>query len=99
MGAVIIVLIQLYFWLHLRELSLRANPDDAALTTVAWIGLYPGIYSGVISILTVCILPVAVIAYGIWTLGFSLASFTVLTVGCLLALHSALLLQRIRNRI
>jgi hypothetical protein len=97
-GALIILVIQLYFWIHLRELSSRASRDDFS-SQVAWIGLYKGIYARATTCLTACILPLGVIAFGMWTLGFSLASLCVLILGCLLAVHTAVLLQHILSKI
>ena len=97
-GAGIILVIQLYFWVHLRELSFRASRDDFS-SQVAWIGLYKSIYARAMTCLTACILPLGVIAFGMWTLGFSLASLCVLILGCLLAIDTAIILQRILNEI
>lgn len=97
-GAVIIVLIQLYFWLHLRVLVVRLRPGDDCMK-VAWIGLYPDIPARTVSLLTASTLPVGVIVYGIWTLGFSYSSLVPLTFGVLLAIATAVLLQRVVNRV
>lgn len=97
-GAVIIVVIQLYFWLHLSVLSVRLTPGDDCMK-VAWVGLYPNISARSVSLLTASILPAAVIVYGIWTLGFSYSSLVPLTFGILLAIATAVLLQRVVNRV
>jgi hypothetical protein len=97
-GAVIIVVIQLYFWLHLRTLKQRITYSDAS-RRVAWIGLYPDAFARAVSLLTACILPAAVIVYGIWTLGFSYYSLVPLTFGGLLAIATAVLLRGIVNRV
>jgi hypothetical protein len=39
-GILLILMIQLYFWLLVRELNEKLNPGDAATTEVAWLGLF-----------------------------------------------------------
>jgi hypothetical protein len=95
-GAGIIVIVQLYLWLHLRELSVRVRswaPDD--FIKVAWIGLYADFFARTVSLLTVSILPVAVLLYGRVMLGFSYFVFIALVFGVAFAIASAKLVWRL----
>jgi hypothetical protein len=60
-GMLIILCIQLYFLLHLMELSPKLSPDDPGLE-VPWIGLYPSAVSRLVLITSTLILPVLTIA-------------------------------------
>jgi hypothetical protein len=61
-GALIIVIIQLYFWLHLRVFRARLSPNSPAFN-VAWIGLYADPWARLISLSGVSIFPLGVILY------------------------------------
>jgi hypothetical protein len=61
-GLVIIVAIQLYFYLHLRTFLSRLTPRDLGLD-LAWIGLYPDSFARVTSLFSVSVLPLGVISY------------------------------------
>ncbi len=89
-GAGIIVIVQLYLWLHLRQLSVRVRswaPDD--FIKVVWIGLYPDFFARTVSLLTASILPVAVLLYGRVMLGFSYFVFIALVFGVAFAIATA----------
>jgi hypothetical protein len=61
-GLVIIVAIQLYFYLHLHTFRSRLTPKDPGLD-LAWIGLYPDHFARVISLVSVSVLPLGVTSY------------------------------------
>jgi hypothetical protein len=61
-GAFIIVIIQLYFWLHLRVFRARLSPNSPAFN-VAWIGLYADPWARLISLSSVSVFPLGVIFY------------------------------------
>jgi hypothetical protein len=64
-GVLIILAVQLYFWIHLRELSQKLQPGDAGWE-VAFIGMYTSLPSRIVYFISSCILPVlAVSALGI----------------------------------
>lgn len=74
-GVLLIVGIQIYLWIHLRE-SLRLDPDDPGWD-VAWVGVYRSVYARVAMFITVCILPVgATLSLGIRNLLISSYSLT-----------------------
>jgi hypothetical protein len=64
-GAAIIIVTQLYFWLHLRALYSRMTPSNPGLN-LAWIGLYPDLWSHIVFLISACILPIGVILYGLY---------------------------------
>jgi len=97
-GSLIIVIIQLYFWLHLRSLGSRLVTHDTC-TKIAWIGLYPDIYARIVSFLTASMLPLAVMIYAILALGFSRFSLVPLIFGLLLAIWTSVLLHQIITKI
>lgn len=76
-GTLIIVIIQIYLLLHLRELSTRLKDEDHSFKA-AWIGIYPDLVARTVSLLTTSFLPIAVLVYGIVRLGFSWLVFTTL---------------------
>ena len=96
-GAVIIFVIQLYFWLHLRVLHSRLTATDPG-TKVAWIGLYSGVFARLICILTACMLPLVIMLYGIRTVGFSYFKLGLLAPAAWLAILTAFLLMRIATK-
>jgi hypothetical protein len=55
----LIISIQLYFWMHLREFRAR----NFASSDVAWIGTYNGLTANLVFYLTTVVFPVAVVAY------------------------------------
>ena len=65
-GAVILLIIQLYFWLHLRtfyETFYEYLVSSETGIDIAWIGIYPDLWSRFISLVTVSLLPVVVVGY------------------------------------
>jgi hypothetical protein len=65
-GIILIVVVQLYFWLHVRELSPRLEGGHPGLD-VAWPGLYPSWAAYAVVWGSV----VAVPLYGLWILGLN----------------------------
>jgi hypothetical protein len=64
-GLVVIIGIQFYFWLHLRELASKLRREDPGWQ-VAWIGVYSSGYAKWATIFSACLLPVsAALALGI----------------------------------
>jgi hypothetical protein len=61
-GAVILLIIQLYFWLHLRTFYEYLASSETGID-VAWIGIYSDFWSRVISLITVSLLPVVIVGY------------------------------------
>jgi hypothetical protein len=59
-GIFLILGVFCYYWLHLRELSPRIQPDDAGVD-VAWIGLYPSVSASAVTFISVVIIPVAAV--------------------------------------
>jgi hypothetical protein len=57
-GAIILLSVQLYFWLHLHELVKKIEPA-AEGWDVAWIGLYTARASFAVALISSCILSVA----------------------------------------
>ncbi len=56
-GTTLLLVVQLYFWLNLHELTHRmASPD--ANYDVAWMGLYRSKAAGMVTWVSICILPV-----------------------------------------
>ena len=55
-GTAIIVVIQVYFWLHLRTFHARMTPTDPGLN-LAWIGLYPDLLPRIVSVVSASALP------------------------------------------
>jgi hypothetical protein len=58
-GLVLLFATQFYFWIHLHELSNRIEPSDPGWE-VAWVGVYPSKTAFVATLISSCILPVAV---------------------------------------
>jgi hypothetical protein len=58
-GILLILGVQLYFWLHVAEYRRRAFPR----TDVAWIGAYPQLVSRIVFFLTSAVAPVLVVAF------------------------------------
>lgn len=57
-GTTLLLVVQFYFWLNLHELTRRmASPD--ANYDVAWMGLYRSKTAGIVTWVSICILPVA----------------------------------------
>ena len=61
-GAVILFIIQLYFWLHLRTFYEYLASSESSID-VAWIGIYSDPISRFISLLSVSLLPVVIVGY------------------------------------
>jgi len=59
-GSVIVVAIQLYFWLHLMAFVKRLGNTQ---TGVAWIGLYDGWWAGLVFLASAYALPVFVVGF------------------------------------
>jgi hypothetical protein len=55
-GIALIIGIQLYFWVHLHELSPRLREDDDGWN-VAWIGVYPSIPARAVYLISIIALP------------------------------------------
>ena len=96
-GTLIIVIIQIYLLLHLRELSTRLKGEDHSFKA-AWIGIYPDLIARTVSLLTTSFLPIAVLVYGIVKLGFSWLVFTTLGFGLALAVVTSILLWGLPKR-
>jgi hypothetical protein len=56
-GIILVCLVQLYFLIHLRELTPKIGDGDNG-TEIAWIGLYPSMLSRGVTFLSVVIVPV-----------------------------------------
>ena len=70
-GAVILFIIQLYFWLHLRTFYEYLASSETSID-VAWIGIYSDPMSRFISLLSVSVLPFGIIVYLVfWSDWFS----------------------------
>ena len=67
-GIVIILIVHLYFWIHLRQLCFRLVPHDPAIK-VAWIGFYTDFFGRLGSNLTALILPLGAVLYLAWNQG------------------------------
>lgn len=99
-GAGIIVIVQLYLWLHLRELRVRVRSKTTNdFIKVPWIGLYPDWRALIVSLLTASILPVAVLLYGRVTLDFSPFVFGALVLGVVFAIATGKLLWHLQGNI
>ncbi|MBS0417716.1 MAG: hypothetical protein JSR66_08380 [Proteobacteria bacterium] len=57
-GVILIVCVQIYFWLHLRQFSRRIKSHSPGLG-VAWIGVYGSTLAMVTTLLSACLLPAA----------------------------------------
>lgn len=67
-GSLVLLCIQLYFWLHLHELAGKIKPD-AEGWDVAWIGVYRSVPAIIIVFVSCGLLPVAAaltLSYQIW---------------------------------
>jgi len=62
-GGLIILVTQIYFWLHLRAFDRAFRKEKGVRPAVAWIALYPDRVARVVSITTVSVIPVAVIVF------------------------------------
>lgn len=60
-GLLVVVGLQMYFWLHLRAFASRIQPNDSAWD-VAWIGLYGTRWSRAVLVVSGYVLPVIVVA-------------------------------------
>lgn len=56
-GVMVVLSVQLYFWMHLRELRRRLRPQDEGWN-VAFIGMYPSLPARIVYYATSCVLPV-----------------------------------------
>ena len=61
-GAVLLLAVQLYFWLHLHELTGRIDPASPGWD-VAWIGVYRSMLALVSMLITSCALPFVAALY------------------------------------
>ncbi len=64
-GVAVLLAVQIYFYLHLREFTTRSRAGDEGLR-VAWIGLYPGLGSFFIFSTSIVALPTAVSTLILW---------------------------------
>jgi len=69
-GTVVILAIQIYLWIHLRQLSPKLQPNDPGWD-VAWIGVYTSCDAKFAMFLTTVVLPIVVLL-GLGTRWFSL---------------------------
>jgi hypothetical protein len=60
-GIVVVIAVQLYIWIILRQRSATLAPGDAAFE-VAWLGLFPSLIARVICLISIALLPVLVVA-------------------------------------
>jgi hypothetical protein len=89
-GLLVLLSVQLYFWLHLHELTNRIEPD-AEGWNVAWIGVYRTRVAETVGAISCFILPVIasiILAYRFNTIGFYHRR-TVLAASCLIVMFSA----------
>ncbi len=92
-GIAVVLAIQLYFYLHLKEFTTRSEIGDEALS-VAWIGFYPGVSPLIGISISIVALPIAVSALILWK-QFSLQNLvTVNNILCVLSISTALLTTR-----
>ncbi|MEX0803199.1 MAG: hypothetical protein WD688_07775 [Candidatus Binatia bacterium] len=95
-GAFIIIVIQYYFWLHLRVLHLRlsTNKNDSAFN-VAWIGLYTDWWAVLVLLISVSVLPIVIF----YIAGFFALSWRLipLAFGLILAFDSFRFLWKVRQ--
>ena len=69
LGQIILVLLFLYFYLHLSHFELR-NPDKKTIDYFPWVAIYNGSIPNIITFFTIFILPsfsIVIIAIGFWT--------------------------------
>jgi hypothetical protein len=85
-GVFLIVGIQIYLWIHLRELSPKIGDEDPGWD-VAWIGVYQSLWARGAMFVSLCVLPcAAALAMGIRGLqisSFAPASWVILSSGVL----------------
>jgi hypothetical protein len=63
-GLLLIFVVQLYLWIHIRELQRKLSPQDEALN-FPWIGLYAGTAAKIVFYLSIALVPViAVLTVG-----------------------------------
>ena len=72
-GILVIIGIQIYFWIHLRELKPKLRRNDPGWD-VAWIGVYTSKYSKVAMFVLTCLLPLAA-ALALGIRGLQISSF------------------------
>lgn len=60
-GPLLVVAIQLYFWLHLRSVAWKDLRNDE-IKVPPWIGAYEGFAPGLASVLTTTFLPLATVS-------------------------------------
>src|SRR5206468_8659055 len=85
-GVLVILLVQLYFWLLVRELNAKINPTEAPGLDVAWIGVFAR-RSARFTFLSSLFAPTAGIAVLTYQVVFAWYQF----VPCLLSLSLAVL--------
>jgi hypothetical protein len=90
---VILLAIQLYFWLHLRQF--QPSDKDAA---IAWVGLYDNVYARLITLATAVVLPVYTTLFVLNTHFFWLNLIAVI-VSALLAFWSGRLLWQLPTHV
>jgi hypothetical protein len=75
-GLLLIIGVQIYFWIHLIELKPKLRRDDPGWD-VAWIGVYASNYAKVVMFVSTCLLPLAAaLALGIRGLYISSSPIT-----------------------
>jgi len=72
-GILVIIGIQIYFWIHLRELKPKLRRNDPGWD-VAWIGVYTSNYAKVAMFVLTCLLPLAA-ALALGIRGLQVSSF------------------------
>jgi hypothetical protein len=71
-GAIVVLAIQVYLWIHLRQLSPKLKPKDPGWD-VAWIGVYTSLSARVVMFLTTVLLPAVVVLGLVMHWSFSVA--------------------------
>lgn len=72
-GILVIIGLQVYFWIHLRERSPKLHRSDPGWE-VAWIGVYPSKYAKAAMFVSTCLLPPAAAA-ALGVRGLQISSF------------------------
>ena len=92
-GVLVILAVQIYFWIHLQELARKLQPSDPGWE-VAFIGMYPSLPSRIVYSISALALPVCgVVGLGVRGLyigDFRLTYWLLLTAGTILSLTVAI---------
>lgn len=64
-GGIVILMLQLYFWLHLRALHGVGGASVELKNEVAWIGMYPDVFARGTTLVTVLLLPIGATVYAV----------------------------------